>query len=51
MLHEPEVWLAQNPAEIGARSDEGNADAQRGELIDADAAGSRLGELHYEESA
>jgi hypothetical protein len=51
MLREPEVWLAQNPAEIGARIDEGYAAAQRGELIDADAAGSRLGELHYEESA
>jgi Arc/MetJ-type ribon-helix-helix transcriptional regulator len=45
MLHEQEVWLAQNRAEIGARIDEGYAAAQRGELIDADAARSRLKEL------
>lgn len=45
MLHEQEAWLAQNRAEIAARIDEGYAAAQRGELIDADAAGSRLKEL------
>lgn len=45
MLHEQEVWLAQNRAEIGTRIDEGYAAAQRGELIDADAARSRLQEL------
>jgi hypothetical protein len=45
MLHEPEAWLAQNRAEIAARIDEGYAAAQRGELIDADAARSRLKEL------
>jgi len=45
MLHEQEVWLAQNRAEIGARIDEGYAAAQRGELIDADEARSRLQEL------
>ncbi|HWY55724.1 MAG TPA: hypothetical protein VNZ03_14750 [Terriglobales bacterium] len=45
MLHEQEVWLAQNRAEIGSRIDEGYAAAQRGELMDADAARSRLKEL------
>jgi Arc/MetJ-type ribon-helix-helix transcriptional regulator len=45
MLHEQEVWLAQNRAEIGTRIDEGYAAAQRGELIDADAVRSRLKEL------
>jgi Arc/MetJ-type ribon-helix-helix transcriptional regulator len=45
MLHEQEVWLAQNRAEIGTRISEGYAAAQRGELIDADAARSRLKEL------
>jgi Arc/MetJ-type ribon-helix-helix transcriptional regulator len=45
MLHEQEVWLAQNRAEIGTRIDEGYAAAQRGELIDADAARSRLERL------
>jgi Arc/MetJ-type ribon-helix-helix transcriptional regulator len=45
MLHEQEVWLAQNRAEIGTRIDQGYAAAQRGELIDADAARSRLRDL------
>jgi Arc/MetJ-type ribon-helix-helix transcriptional regulator len=45
MLHEQEVWLAQNRAEIGTRISQGYAAAQRGELIDADAARSRLKEL------
>lgn len=45
MLHEQEVWLAHNRAEIGVRIDEGYAAAQRGELMDPDAARSRLGEL------
>jgi antitoxin ParD1/3/4 len=45
MLHEQEVWLAQNRAEIGTRIDEGYAAAQRGELIEADAVRSRLKEL------
>jgi len=45
MLHEQEVWLAQNRAEIGARIDEGYAAAQRGELIDADTASSKLQQL------
>jgi Arc/MetJ-type ribon-helix-helix transcriptional regulator len=42
MLHEQEVWLAQNRGEIRTKIDEGYAAAQRGELIDADAARSRL---------
>jgi antitoxin ParD1/3/4 len=45
MLHEQEVWLAQNRAQIGAKIDDGYAAAQRGELIDADAVRSRLKEL------
>lgn len=45
MLHEQEAWLAQNRAEISAKIDEGYAAAQRGELIDGDAARSRLQEL------
>jgi hypothetical protein len=44
MLHEQKVWLAQNRAEIGTRISQGYAAAQRGELIDADAARSRLKE-------
>lgn len=45
MLHEQEVWLAQNRTEIGTKIDEGYAAAQRGELMDADAARSKLAEL------
>jgi Arc/MetJ-type ribon-helix-helix transcriptional regulator len=45
MLHQQEVWLAQNRAEIGTRISQGYAAAQAGELIDADAARSRLNEL------
>jgi len=45
MLHEQEVWLAQNRGEFGSRIDEGYAAAQRGELIDGDAAHSRLEQL------
>jgi Arc/MetJ-type ribon-helix-helix transcriptional regulator len=45
MLHEQEVWLAQNHAGIGARIEEGYAAAQRGELVDADAARLRLKKL------
>ena len=33
MLHEQEVWLAENRAEIKAKIAEGYAEAQRGELI------------------
>jgi len=42
MLHEQEAWLAQNRAEIAAKINKGYATAQRGELIDGDAARSRL---------
>lgn len=45
MLHEQEVWLARNRTEIATRIDEGYAAAQRGELLDADAARSRLARL------
>jgi putative addiction module CopG family antidote len=45
MLHEQEAWLDRNRAEIAARIDEGYAAAQRGELLDADAARSRLAQL------
>ena len=45
MLHEQEVWLARNRTEIAAAIDEGYAAAQRGELMDADAARSRLEQL------
>jgi Arc/MetJ-type ribon-helix-helix transcriptional regulator len=45
MLHEQEAWLTQNRAEISTEIAEGYAAAQRGELLDADAARSRLEEL------
>ncbi|MGO9126593.1 MAG: type II toxin-antitoxin system ParD family antitoxin [Terriglobales bacterium] len=50
MLHEQEAWLAQNRTEIAAKIEEGYAAAQRGELIDADAARSRLAKLKQERS-
>lgn len=50
MLHEQEVWLARNRAEIAARIDEGYAAAQHGELLDADAARSRLARLKRAQS-
>lgn len=34
MLHEQEVWLAENRAEIALQIEEGYASAQRGELIE-----------------
>jgi antitoxin ParD1/3/4 len=42
MLHEQEVWLAQNRAEIASRIEQGYAAAQRGELIDGEAARAQL---------
>ncbi len=45
MLHEQETWLAEHRVEIAAKIQEGYAAAQRGELIEADAIGSRLTEL------
>ncbi|HEY0702222.1 MAG TPA: hypothetical protein VGD60_05590 [Candidatus Acidoferrales bacterium] len=44
VLHEREAWLAATRAEISAKLDEGWAAAQRGELVDADDALSRLEE-------
>ncbi|HKW65232.1 MAG TPA: hypothetical protein VJN89_21955 [Candidatus Acidoferrum sp.] len=38
LLHEHEVWLAENSAEISAKVSEGYAAAKRGELIDAEKA-------------
>jgi antitoxin ParD1/3/4 len=45
MLHEQEAWLAQNRTQIAAKIDQGYAAAERGELIDGDAARSRMAEL------
>jgi len=47
MLHEQEVWLAQNRSEIAHRIEEGYAAAERGELLDHDAARARLAELKH----
>ncbi len=38
MLHEQEEWLAENKAEIADQVEHGFAQAERGELIDADEA-------------
>ncbi len=45
MLHEQEAWLARNRSQMAATIEEGYASAERGELIDGDAARSRLTEL------
>jgi putative addiction module CopG family antidote len=45
MLHEQEVWLAANRANIQSKIGEGYVSAQRGELIDPDEVRSRLQEL------
>ena len=45
MLHEQEACLAQNRTEIAAKIEQGYGAAERGELIDGDAARSRLAEL------
>lgn len=45
---EQEAWLAQNRAEIETKIDQGYAAAQRGELIDADAARTALRKLKQE---
>ena len=45
MLHEQEVWLAQNRSEIARKIEEGYAAAECGELLDPDAARARLTEL------
>lgn len=48
MLHEQEVWLAQNRALIASKIDEGYAAARRGELIDADEVRARVNKLKLE---
>lgn len=50
MLHEQEVWLSNNQADIKTRIAEGYAAAQRGELIDPDAVRLRLEKLKRERS-
>jgi Arc/MetJ-type ribon-helix-helix transcriptional regulator len=45
MLHEQEVWLAANRAEIQSKIGEGYAAAQRGQLLDPDEVRSELAEL------
>jgi Arc/MetJ-type ribon-helix-helix transcriptional regulator len=45
MLHEQEVWLAANRAEIQTKIGRGYAAAQRGELLGPDEVRSRLQEL------
>jgi antitoxin ParD1/3/4 len=42
MLHEHEVWLAENRVEIAAKIDEGYKAAQHGEMVDADTVRSKL---------
>jgi predicted transcriptional regulator len=46
MLHEQEVWLAQNRSEIAHKIEEGYAAAERGELLDPDEVRSKLNELN-----
>ncbi|HEY1265324.1 MAG TPA: hypothetical protein VGF06_17470 [Terriglobales bacterium] len=45
VLHEQEVWLAQNRSEIVRKIEEGYAAAERGELLDPDEVRSKLNEL------
>jgi len=51
MLHEQEVWLAANRAEIQSKIGEGYAAAQRGELIDAEDVRSRMNEIKQARSS
>src|SRR5260370_29114874 len=44
MLHEQEAWVTEHGSEIRAKSEQGYAAAQRGELIDSDQARSMLDE-------
>jgi Arc/MetJ-type ribon-helix-helix transcriptional regulator len=48
MLHEEQLWLLENRHEIAAQIEEGWAQAERGELIDADDARAML-QKHREE--
>jgi putative addiction module CopG family antidote len=50
MLHEQEVWLAANRAEIQSKIGEGYAAAQRGELLDPDEVRSKLAQLKQKRS-
>jgi Arc/MetJ-type ribon-helix-helix transcriptional regulator len=45
MLHEQELWLAENQTEIGAQIAEGYAAAERGELFEADEVRSKLNDF------
>jgi putative addiction module CopG family antidote len=44
MLHEQELWLAENRAQIAEQIDEGYAAAQRGELLEPEEVRARLAE-------
>jgi len=50
MLHEREVWLAADRAEIQSKIAEGYTAAQAGELLDADEVRSKLAELKQKRS-
>ena len=50
MVHEQELWLAANRAEIQSKIGEGYAAAQRGELLDAEELSSKLAELKRKRS-
>jgi hypothetical protein len=45
MVHEQEVWLAQNRSEIARKIEEGYDAVERGELLDPDEVRSKLNEL------
>ena len=51
MLHEQEVWLAQNRSEISRKIDEGYAAAERGELLDPTEVRAKLDELKRSSSS
>ena len=50
MVHEQELWLAANRAEIQSKIGEGYAAAQRGESLDAEELSSKLAELKRKRS-
>ena len=50
MLHEQEVWLAQNRSDIARKIEEGYAAAERGELLDPAEARAKLDELRRSSS-
>ena len=45
MLHEQDIWLAQNRSEIARKIEEGYAAAERGDLLDPDEVRSKLNEM------